>query len=152
MAAVAFDTLLLARKLRDSAEMSQAQAEGVACALAEALSGAELATKGDLNQVKSELQREIAGTKSELQHDIRELELKVSAQFKGVNAQFGVIDARFCVIDERFDKVLERIDRRAAESDVRMFRYVLGTSVTATLTVLGAIWTAARFMPGLLHP
>ncbi len=52
MSAVAFDTLKLARKLRDTAHMSQEQAEGIADALAEAMSGAELATKGDLRELE----------------------------------------------------------------------------------------------------
>ncbi len=51
MSAVAFDTLKLARTLRDTAKMSQEQAEGVADALAEAMSGAELATKSDLREL-----------------------------------------------------------------------------------------------------
>ena len=61
MTAVAFDTLKLARKLRDTAQMSQVQAEGVADALAEAMSGAELATKSDLTTLET-------GIKAELSH------------------------------------------------------------------------------------
>lgn len=61
MTAVAFDTLKLARKLRDTAQMSQVQAEGVADALAEAMSGAELATKTDI----ADLRRDMA-TKADL--------------------------------------------------------------------------------------
>lgn len=48
MSAVAFDTLKLARHLRDQAKMPQEQAEGIAHALAEAMAGAEVATKADL--------------------------------------------------------------------------------------------------------
>jgi hypothetical protein len=55
MSAVAFDTLKLARRLRDTAQMSQVQAEGVADALAEAMSGAELATKSDIAELKTDL-------------------------------------------------------------------------------------------------
>jgi hypothetical protein len=68
MTAVAFDTLKLARKLRDTAQMSQAQAEGVADALAEAMSGAELATKTDVGAVESSLRAEMAhlATKADL--------------------------------------------------------------------------------------
>ncbi|MEI6559904.1 MAG: hypothetical protein WCO00_15985, partial [Rhodospirillaceae bacterium] len=56
MAAVAFDTLKLARKLRDTAQMSAEQAEGVADALAEAMSGAELATKPDIRELDQSTQ------------------------------------------------------------------------------------------------
>jgi hypothetical protein len=80
--AVAFDTLKLARKLRDSAKMSQEQAEGIADALVEAMSGAELATKADIAAVKADIaavKAELAGlaTKAELAGLATKAELKV---------------------------------------------------------------------------
>jgi len=62
---VAFDTLKFARALREKANMSAEQAEGVA----EAFSGAtseQLATKADLDRSFAELRSEISGGKSEL--------------------------------------------------------------------------------------
>ena len=126
MAAVAFDTLKLARKLRDSAEMTQVQAEGVADALAEAMSGAELATKSDINEVKSELK-----------HDIRELELK--------------IDALSDRTDARFEMVLERIDRRAAETDTRIYRYALAAIGAVVVSFFGAATAIIRYLPAFLQ-
>ena len=70
MTAIAFDTLKLARKLRDSAGMTQIQAEGVADALAEAMSGAELATKTDITMVR----RDLVGVESSLKRDMAEME------------------------------------------------------------------------------
>ena len=92
MAAVAFDTLKLARKLRDSAEMTQVQAKGVADALAEAMSYAELATKLDVIEAKTELK---------------------------TDGRFKEIDGRFKEVNSGFRIVLGRIDRRAAESDAK---------------------------------
>ena len=83
MTAVAFDTLKLARTLRDTAHMSQDQAEGIANALAEAMSGAELATKGDL----------------------RELELRLDVRFKAME---GRLDAA----DERLERRAAETERR----------------------------------------
>ena len=80
MSAVAFDTLKLARKLRDSAEMSQAQAEGVAEALAEAMSGAELATKGDLAPLATKVDL------AELRAELVEVEHRLDAKIAGVKA------------------------------------------------------------------
>ncbi len=77
MTAVAFDTLKLARKLRDTAQMPQVQAEGVADALAEAMSGAELATRADIAEVRS---------------DIRETELRLEAKIASVKTD--VADAK----------------------------------------------------------
>ena len=49
MTAIPFDTLRLARKLRDDAHMPQDQAEGIAKALSEEMAGAELVTKEHLD-------------------------------------------------------------------------------------------------------
>ena len=66
---VAFDTLKFARALREKANMSAEQAEGVA----EAFSGAtseQLATKADLDRSVAELRSEISDAKSELRAEI----------------------------------------------------------------------------------
>jgi hypothetical protein len=66
---VAFDTLKFARALRDKANMSAEQAEGVA----EAFSGAtseQLATKADLDRSVADLRSEISDGKSELRAEI----------------------------------------------------------------------------------
>ena len=73
MAAVAFDTLKLARSLRDTAQMSQVQAEGVADALAEAMSGAELATKNDIRELATATKNDIREQAAATKNDIREL-------------------------------------------------------------------------------
>ena len=128
MTAVSFDTLAMARKLRDTAEMPQVQADGVVAAMAEAMSGAQLATK----------------------NDIRELELKMDARFADITGQFKEIAGQFKEVDVRFETVLERIDRRAAETDARLVRYVVGVGVATILTVLGAAAAIIRYLPVLL--
>ena len=144
MAAVSFDTLKLARKLRDTAEMTQAQAEGVADALAEAMSGAELATKSDLVAVETALKRDISDVKNELKSDIRELELKMDALSERTDA--------------RFEMVLERIDRRAAESDARLqalktaqFRWLFTGVCSIIVTIIGTAVAVIRYLPEFLH-
>ena len=125
MSAVAFDTLKLARTLRDTAKMSQEQAEGVADALAEAMSGAELATKGDL----------------------RELELRMDGRFKAIEGRFDTIEGRFETVDGRFETLNERIERRAAETEGRLIKWLIGTAAAAILTIIGAAWTIIRYLP-----
>ena len=49
MGAIPFDSLKLARALRDNANFSSEQAEGMAGALADAMAGAELVTKDYLD-------------------------------------------------------------------------------------------------------
>jgi hypothetical protein len=69
MTAVPFDTLKFARHLEASG-MAAPVAAGAAEALADALSGAELATRSDLAKTTVELRNEIAATRIELKHDI----------------------------------------------------------------------------------
>jgi hypothetical protein len=65
MNAIPFDTLKMARKLEASG-FPGPQAAGAAEAMAEAMSGAELATKADLLATKSDLQREIGLVRNEV--------------------------------------------------------------------------------------
>ena len=65
MNAIPFDTLKMARKLEASG-FPGPQAAGAAEAMAEAMSGAELATKTDLLAVKGELEREFGLVRSEM--------------------------------------------------------------------------------------
>jgi hypothetical protein len=55
MTAVPFDTLKLARQLRDKAGFTPEHAEAAAEALAEAVGGADLATKADLRDLEQRL-------------------------------------------------------------------------------------------------
>lgn len=65
MTAVPFETLKLSRKL-ESGGFTHDQANTAAEALAEAMSGAELATKTDLNALKAELRSDIELIKRDL--------------------------------------------------------------------------------------
>lgn len=60
MSAIPFDTLKLARTLRDKAKFQSEQAEGVADALAEAFQD-EMATKTDLRELELRLTIKIGG-------------------------------------------------------------------------------------------
>ncbi len=55
MTGVAFDTLKLARRLREQAGFTPEHAEAASEALAEAIGGAELATKADLRELEQRL-------------------------------------------------------------------------------------------------
>ena len=76
MSAVAFDTLKFAQSLRDKANFSPTQAEGISQAFSEAIAGQlatrsdlmNLATKDDISTLKDELKRldaKIGSSKSE---------------------------------------------------------------------------------------
>jgi hypothetical protein len=88
MNAVPFDTLKLARKLEASG-MAGPMAAGTAEALAEAMGGAELATKADIAGTNSE----IAGLRTELKGEIAglgsELRLEMEVLRRDLVIKFG---------------------------------------------------------------
>ena len=90
MVAVAFDTLKLARTLRSEAKMSLEQAEGVAQALAEAMSGAELATKADVQASEAKLlAADARADNRELRSELKLLEQRMTIKL-GATLAAGV--------------------------------------------------------------
>jgi hypothetical protein len=65
MTAAAFDTLKLARSLRDQGDFTQKQAEGLAAAFAD-VSSEHLITRADLREEFAPIKTEIAQTKTEI--------------------------------------------------------------------------------------
>lgn len=65
MNAVPFDTLRMAQRL-EAAGFAAPQAAGASEALAEALVGADLATKGDINALRTELKGDISSLRTEM--------------------------------------------------------------------------------------
>ena len=82
MSAVPFDTLKFARHLEESG-LAASAAAGAAEALADALTGANLATKGDIGEVKSD----IAGVRAELKSDIASLKVELKGDIAAVRTE-----------------------------------------------------------------
>jgi hypothetical protein len=80
MNAVPFDTLKLARKLEASG-MAGPMAAGTAEALAEAMGGAELATKADIAGLRTELKADISGLGSEIRLEMEVLRRDLVIKF-----------------------------------------------------------------------
>ncbi len=149
MTAVAFDTLKLARKLRDTAGMSQVQAEGVADALAEAMSGAELATKGDVAAAKSELKADLAELKTEISRcatkaDLAELKAEISRC--ATKADFAELKAE--ISSTKLDLADVRTSIADAKSDTlkTVMAMIIGAVVANTVMVLGAMFGLAKLL------
>ena len=83
MSSVPFDTLKFARHLEASG-MAASVAAGAAEALADALTGAELATRSDLAETTTELRNEITATRIELKNDIELLRRDITIKFGGM--------------------------------------------------------------------
>ena len=77
MTAVPFDTLWFARRLED-AGLATSVAAGASEALAEALTGVELATRSDIATARADLGRDIERTRTELKTDIELLRRDVT--------------------------------------------------------------------------
>ena len=85
MAAAPFDTLKLARALRDRAGFSQEHAEAAADALADSLAE-QVATKQDVKDLGTELRAEIASVRSE----ITALRAEMTAGFRDVEQRITI--------------------------------------------------------------
>jgi hypothetical protein len=100
MAAVAFDTLKVARALRTEAMMSSEQAEGLANVLAEAMSGAELATRSDVAAARAEakndtatLRAELAALKAEMKADFKDAMAAIELAKRDLTIKLGAMMA-----------------------------------------------------------
>jgi hypothetical protein len=149
MNAIPFDTLKMARKL-EAAGFPGPQAAGAAEAMAEAMSGAELATKADLLAVqadvlavKADLQREIrhetALVRNELTHEIGLVRTDLEREGGHVRTDMTAMETRLttAIIGVRSELELLRRDMTIR----------LGAMAIASTGILLA---AMRFM--LTHP
>jgi hypothetical protein len=104
MNAVPFDTLKMAQRL-ESAGFSGPQAAGAAEALAEALVGADLATKGDLNSLGTGLRGdmnslgtglrgEMGGLGTGLRGEMNSLGTGLRGEMGGVRGDMAALEAR----------------------------------------------------------
>jgi uncharacterized protein involved in exopolysaccharide biosynthesis len=139
MAAVPFDTLKLARRL-ESAGFPPKQAGDTAEALADAMSGAELATKADLGAVradlaavKTELKAEIAALRAELKGDIAALRAELKADISALRAEL-------------------KGDIAALKADIELLRRDLTIRLGSMIVVaVGILLAAIRYLPNP-HP
>ncbi|HEX3993588.1 MAG TPA: hypothetical protein VHX39_20650 [Acetobacteraceae bacterium] len=88
MSAVPFDTLKFARHLEASG-MAAPVAAGAAEAFADALTGADLVTKGDLAETTRELRTEIAAVRTEITATRTELKNDIELLRRDITIKFG---------------------------------------------------------------
>jgi hypothetical protein len=140
MNAVPFDTLKLARDL-ETAGLTPPVAGGTAAALADALTGADLATRSDLARLEA---RMTAGFDA--------ADARMTAGFDAVEARFDLIGAKFDAVGARFDTIGTRFDTLGASFDAKL--ELLRRDMTIKLggmifIAVGVLLTAMRLMP---HP
>ena len=121
---MAIDTLKVAKRLRE-AGFTEPQAEAVTAAVQEATQGAELATKADLAELRTELKAEIVDLRTELKAEIADL--------LGELRQSGL----------RLEAKIE-----AVKADIlnRVFGLILGALVVNIIAIVGAIFAVAKLI------
>ena len=124
MSAVAFDTLKFAQTLRDKANFSPAQAEGISQAFSEAITD-QLATRGDLADL---------ATKEDLRKAISDLERATTDDIADVRKEIGAF--RLQTKDD-FARLEVKIEATRSE----ILRWMFGQ----TLLILGAVLAIGRF-------
>ena len=90
MNAVPFDTLRMARRLEE-AGFPGPQAAGASEALAEALVGADLATKGDMAALQIAVKADVTALRAELKGDIAALRAEVKTDTGALGAQIELL-------------------------------------------------------------
>jgi coiled-coil family 90 protein len=132
---MAIDTLKVAKRLRE-AGFTDPQAEAVVASVQEAAEGAEFATKGDLDEVRSELKADIAALRGEL----REIELRLEAKIREAELR---LEAKIRESELRLEGRLQ-----AVQSDVlnRVFGLVLGALIVNIVAMIGAVFAVAKML------
>ena len=138
MAAITFDSLDYFEKLKD-AGVPEAQAKVQANTLQTALnrydeaSRKDLATRGDLQDVRSELKEEIQNVRTELKEDIQDVRLEVEK----VRAQSRESELRL-------QAEIEKVRKEIQGTETRLIKWQLGIAagiVSVMLTGFGAMAT-----------
>ncbi len=141
MNAVPFDTLRLAQRL-EAAGLAAPVAAGASEALAEAMSGAELATKADIGALRSDLttatsslRAEIAAMRTELKNDISGLRTELKGEIGGLRTELKTEIGGL---------------RAELKNDMEILKRDMTTRMGGMMTfLLGLALGAARLM---LHP
>ncbi|HXC92137.1 MAG TPA: coiled-coil domain-containing protein [Stellaceae bacterium] len=135
MAALAIDTLKVAKRLRE-AGFSDPQAEAVVATVQEAAEGADLATRSDLAELRSEIKFDLAELRAELKAELAELRVELRAEIAAVRAEMRALELRF-------EAKLE-----ALKADIlnRIFGLILGAVVVNVVAVVAAMFGVAKLL------
>ena len=135
MAALAIDTLKVAKRLREVG-FSDPQAEAVVATVQEAAEGADLATRSDLAELRSEIKFDLAELRAELKAELAELRVELRAEIAAVRAEMRALELRF-------EAKLE-----ALKADIlnRIFGLILGAVVVNVVAVVAAMFGVAKLL------
>jgi DNA-binding transcriptional MerR regulator len=130
---MAIDTLKVAKRLRE-AGFTEPQAEAVIAAVQDGTEGADLATKGDLNEARTALKVEIAELRTELKAEIAELRAELKAEIADLRSELRQAESH----------LEARIEAIKADILNRIFGLILGTLVVNIVAIVGAMFAVAK--------
>ena len=133
MNAIPFDTLKLARALRDKAHFTTEQAEGAADALAEAIQS-DLATKTDLNLISDGLKADLNLVSASLKAEISAVKADLNSVSASLKAEISAVKAE--------------LRTEIAETKGEIIKWLFGTVGVQTIIIIGTIIALAR----AIHP
>jgi hypothetical protein len=125
MSAVAFDTLKFAQSLRDKANFSPTQAEGISQAFSEAISG-QLATRGDLASLATKDDLANLATKADLS--------ALRGEFASIKGEFGGLKGDVARLEIKIE---------AAKSET--LRWIVGAIGFQTIAMMGTVFGLVSF-------
>ena len=132
---MAIDTLKVAKRLRE-AGFTEPQAEAVIAAVQDGTEGADLATKGDLNEARTALKVEIAELRTELKTKITELRAELKAEIADLRSELRQAELR----------LEAKIEAIRADILNRIFGFILGTLVVNIVAIVGAMFAVAKLV------
>jgi uncharacterized coiled-coil DUF342 family protein len=127
MTALLFDTLRLSRTLRDKGHFTSEQAEALAEALGEATQG-DLATKGDLAEVRTE----IADLRTELKTEIAEVRTEIA----GLRSE---LKTEIAQLRSELRTEIAAVRTEMAEMKAELLKWIIGAVGVQTVVILGAL-------------
>jgi chromosome segregation ATPase len=139
---MAIDTLKIAKRLRE-AGFSEPQAEAVVATVQEAAQGADLATKGDLAEVRTDLREEIGELRAELKADIAGVRAEIADLRSELKAEIADLRSEMRQSELRLEAKLETM-----KGDIlnRVFGLILGALVVNIVAIVGAVLAAAKLI------
>jgi hypothetical protein len=131
MTAAPFDTLKLARALREKAKFTPEQAEGAADAIAEAVQS-DLATRTDVVGAEQRLDGRLAGAEQRLDGRLTGAEQRLDGRIDSVRADLRESELR--------------LEGKIAEAKADIIKWMFGTIGFQTIVILGGLVALLRLV------
>jgi phenylalanyl-tRNA synthetase alpha subunit len=132
---MAIDTLKVAKRLRE-AGFTEPQAEAGVAAVQNGTEGADLATKADIAELRTELKADIAELRSEFKADIAELRSEFKAEIAELRSELRQAELR----------LEAKIETMKADILHRVFGLILGALVVNIVAIVGAVFAVAKLV------